>query len=139
MPVCAPKAHNEFRECHCTGKTMDRLVQPAILSILSEQDLHGYVIVQLLAESPMFGGHKPDATGVYRSLRQMEELGYVVSTWNASKSGPAKKLFHLTDGGRACMTRWIDTLTCYQAAVCELINMLQDASASGHIEADTQG
>ncbi|NTW29188.1 MAG: PadR family transcriptional regulator [Coriobacteriia bacterium] len=135
MPICAPKSDNEFRECCCTGKTLDRLVQPAILSILADEDLHGYAIVQLLAESPMFGGQKPDATGVYRSLRQMEELGYVDSVWNTSESGPAKKLFHLTDSGCACMARWVDTLTCYRAAVGELISMLRTAQAKNQVVA----
>ncbi|MGV8082621.1 MAG: PadR family transcriptional regulator [Coriobacteriia bacterium] len=140
MPVCAPKAHNEFRECRCTGKTLDRLVQPAILSILAEQDAHGYIIVQLLAESPMFNGQKPDSTGVYRSLRQMEELGYVEATWNLSETGPAKRLFRLTDAGRACMERWIDTLTCYRYAVDGLIDMLRAAidTESGEAEENAE-
>lgn len=137
MPVCAPKAHNEFRECRCTGKTLDRLVQPAILTILAEEDAHGYVIVQKLAESPMFNGQKPDSTGVYRSLRQMEELGYVESTWNSSKAGPAKRLFHLTEAGRMGMARWIDTLICYRSAVDGLVDMLRTATGGASSESLT--
>lgn len=104
------------------GKTLSRLSQPTILSIIaaSKEPLHGYVIVQLAAQSPMFGGNKPDATGVYRTLKQMEEKGLVSSEWDTPKAGPAKRMFVLTEDGRVCLRRWIDALACYQATIGEL-------------------
>lgn len=129
MPIpCAPKSENNYSECKCMGKNLDRLVQPAILSILTDGDLHGYMIVQRLTASPMFGGQKPDATGVYRSLKQMEESGYVKSEWETSQSGPARRLFHLTPEGHACIGRWADTLYCYHEAVGELLAMTKVAA-----------
>jgi DNA-binding PadR family transcriptional regulator len=87
--------------------SLDRLVQPAILIILVQGELHGYKIVQRIAELER---HRPDPTGVYRSLRSMEGRGLVVSEWRASDTGPARKSYRITEAGWECLERWIETL-----------------------------
>ncbi|MDR0349930.1 MAG: helix-turn-helix transcriptional regulator [Coriobacteriales bacterium] len=123
--ICNPKADGDLKPCAALGKTLSRLSQPTILTVLaaSEEPLHGYVIVQRAAQSPMFGGNKPDATGVYRTLRQMEENGFVTSQWETPQAGPAKRSFRLTDEGREALRRWIDSLACYTATINELREM----------------
>ena len=120
--VCNPKSSDELRECAQLGQTLSRLSQPTILTILaaSSEPLHGYVIVQKAAASPMFGGKKPDATGVYRTLKAMEVSGLVTSCWDTPAAGPAKRSFVLTDEGRQTLRRWIDSLACYQLTIGEL-------------------
>ena len=117
----APLPELKYQDCPCAGRNLDKLVQPAILTVLASEDVHGYVLVQRLAEMPMFRGQKPDATGVYRFLRQMEERELVTSTWDTSESGPAKRLYHLTATGRACLVRWVETLATYHTALGELL------------------
>lgn len=123
--VCKPKSEEIFTECSCMGKNLNRLMQPAILSILSASDepIHGYIIVQKLADSPMFGGQKPDAAGLYRTLKQMEAEGVAESAWDTSEQGPAKRRFIITEKGANALHRWVDTLACYQAAIGELREM----------------
>lgn len=120
--TCHPKSDGELRECAELGKSLSRLSQPTILTLLakSEKPLHGYIIVQQAASSPMFGGKKPDATGIYRALRRMEEAELVTSAWETPEEGSAKRLFTLTDKGRKCLRRWIDTLACYELTLEEL-------------------
>ncbi|MDR0501512.1 MAG: helix-turn-helix transcriptional regulator [Coriobacteriales bacterium] len=120
--VCSPQSNGELKECAVLGSTLSRLSQPTILTILaaSDEPLHGYIIVQRAADSPMFGGKKPDAAGVYRTLKNMEESNLVVSQWETPKAGPAKRMFMLTDNGRTTLRRWIDSLACYQATIEEL-------------------
>ncbi|MDR3307342.1 MAG: helix-turn-helix transcriptional regulator [Coriobacteriales bacterium] len=120
--VCSPKNDGELKECAQLGKSLSRLSQPTILTVLaaSDEPLHGYVIVQLAAASPMFGGTKPDATGVYRTLKQMEVNGLVTSQWDTPAAGPAKRSFTLTEVGRTCLRRWIDALACYQSVIGDL-------------------
>jgi len=127
--ICNPKADGDLKPCAALGKTLSRLSQPTILTILasSEVPLHGYVIVSKAAESPMFGGYKPDATGVYRALRQMEENGFVSSFWETPKAGPAKRSFELTVAGREELRRWIDSLACYMTTINELRILASDA------------
>jgi len=119
---CNPKTDADLNECAELGKSLSRLSQPTILTLLakSEQPMHGYIIVQQAATSPMFGGKKPDATGIYRALKRMEESGYVSSKWETPEEGSAKRLFTLTDKGRKCLRRWIDALACYELTLEEL-------------------
>jgi PadR family transcriptional regulator PadR len=119
-----------YEDCPCAGRNLDKLVQPAILTVLAREDAHGYVLVQRLADLPTFHGDKPDTTGVYRFLRQMEERGLVTSTWDTSETGPAKRLYHLTEAGRGCLGRWVDTLCTYHQALGELLEVARRASAS---------
>lgn len=80
----------------------------------SDEPLHGYLIVQRAAASPMFGGKKPDAAGVYRSLKRMEENELVRSEWDTPEEGSAKRIYSLTEKGKGCLRRWIDALACYK-------------------------
>lgn len=119
---CHPKSDEDLKECAELGKSLNRLSQPTILTLLaqSNEPMHGYIIVQQAANSPMFGGKKPDATGIYRALKRMEETGLVTSAWETPEEGSAKRLFSLTDKGRRCLRRWIDALACYQLTLGEL-------------------
>ncbi len=119
---CHPKSDEDMKECAELGKSLNRLSQPTILSILarSGKPMHGYVIVQEAAKSPMFGGKKPDATGIYRALKRMEKSGLVTSEWETPSEGSAKRMFSLTDKGFNCLRRWIDALACYELTIEEL-------------------
>lgn len=104
----------KFTNCACTGANLEKLIHPAILTLLVNEELHGYSIVQKLQDTCMFQGKKPDHSGVYRCLKQMEQGGYVNAAWDLSNSGPAKKLYKLTDDGLECLKTWINTLEDYQ-------------------------
>lgn len=120
--ACHPKSEEELNECSQLGKSLSRLTQPSILAALARSDKpqHGYLIIQEMTKSPMFGGSSPDPTGVYRILKQMENNGLVTSAWDTSESGPAKRCYSLTEEGRACLRRWVDALACYSASIQEL-------------------
>ena len=116
----------ELDDCPCTGRHLDRFIQAASLAALDAGPLHGYAMLEQLKATPMFDGHPPDSTGVYRVLNTMEERGLVVSQWDTTGSGPAKKLFCLTDSGRDCLARWLVTLHDHHARLGALIAALQD-------------
>ena len=100
--------------CPCTGENLEKLIHPAILTLLFDrEELHGYSIVQKLQETCMLQGKKPDPAGVYRCLKHMEQGGYVTAIWEVSSSGPARKLYKITDEGLACLKTWINTLESY--------------------------
>lgn len=120
--TCHPKSDEDLKECAELGKSLNRLSQPTILTLLAQagEPMHGYIIVQRAAHSPMFGGTKPDATGIYRALKRMEQAELVTSHWETPEEGSAKRQFVLTDKGRACLRRWIDALACYKLTIEEL-------------------
>ena len=127
--ACHPKSDNEMNECAVLGKSLSRLTQPSILTVLAVHDgpLHGYAIIQEMAQGPMYGGNAPDPTGIYRILKQMENNGLITSAWDTSESGPAKRCYDMTDEGRRCLRRWIDSLACYSASIQELRREAADA------------
>ena len=71
----------ELTDCPCSGVNLPRFVQPVILAMLAEGPLHGYLVAQQLAETPLFRKQPPDATGVYRVLKAMEQNGVLRSDW----------------------------------------------------------
>lgn len=75
-------------------------LQPCLLLLLREQDDHGYGLVARLR--PLHDGDG-DAGGVYRALRGMERHGLVLSEWQASEVGPARRTYRITAEGRACL------------------------------------
>lgn len=114
----------DFDQCICSGKTLGRLLRPAILAVLSQAPTHGYVLVQRMAELDLFAGGAPDPSGVYRTLKDMEKEGLVTSAWETGDSGPAKRRFELTGDGAACLLRWTSTLQQYRAQIDGLLGLL---------------
>jgi PadR family transcriptional regulator PadR len=119
-----PKA----RRCPCQGETLDRLLQPTMLVLLSRRALSGYRLLQALAGTPMFRGEKPDAAGVYRCLRGMSARGLVKGAWRVSRRGPAQRVYELTPAGARCLARWVSTLEAYRRDLAVLLSLVRKAS-----------
>lgn len=115
-------------KCACQGGTLMRFVQPIILSALAQSPDHGYDLLRKLGQTALWRDAKPDATGVYRVLREMEARGLISSTLDSAARGAmGKRVFAITDAGRACMDSWIDTLTDYRQGIDEVIDLLTSA------------
>lgn len=119
----------DLEECPCAGRTLDKLIQPAILVVLAEGPLHGYRLAERIGDLSMFGGQKPDASGVYRFLKTMERRGMVASSWTLSDSGPAKRSYQLTPAGERCLRQWITTLEGYREGINSLLKAARKAVA----------
>ena len=115
--------------CPCTGGTLDKLIQPAILAVLAKGPLHGYKLAERIGRMPLFRGQKPDVSGVYRALKAMESKDLVVSSWDLSENGPAKKSYRLTEAGGQCLFRWIETLKQYRQGITVLLKTARAAVA----------
>ena len=113
------------RICACEGHTLDRLLQPTVIACLAKSPLHGYSLVKQLADSSMMRGVNPDRTGLYRLLTSMEEQGLVTHQVADSEFGPSKRVYELTDQGRCCFAKWINTLDRYQQSIGELVDMMR--------------
>ncbi|MEU2563896.1 PadR family transcriptional regulator [Streptomyces longispororuber] len=70
-------------------------VRASILALLKDRPMHGYEMIQEIAERSG-GAWKPSPGSVYPTLQLLEDEGLIAS---ASEGG--KKLFSLTDSGRA--------------------------------------
>jgi PadR family transcriptional regulator PadR len=86
-----------------------RMVEPCLLTLLQEAPRHGYELISTLERF----GLEPemlDSAMVYRTLRQMEQAGWVVSTWETSGTGPARRVYDVTAAGREALVRWREQL-----------------------------
>lgn len=82
-------------------------IRPCLLLLLSEQPSHGYDLLERLGR---LGLHAIDPGGLYRALRAMEQEGLVVSRWEPSDVGPARRTYRTTDEGRDWLHAWAGTL-----------------------------
>jgi len=114
--------------CPCTGETLDKQIQPAILAVLAEGPMHGYGLAERIGALPAFAGNKPDVSGVYRFLKAMEGKGLVLSSWDLSETGPAKKTYEITAAGNRCLCRWVRTLEEYRAVITALLDTVRKAA-----------
>jgi poly-beta-hydroxybutyrate-responsive repressor len=90
---------------------LSRLIEPAVLYFLGTgAAAHGY---DLLAEVNSLGltETQVDPGAIYRALRQLESDGAVVSTWDTSGGGPARRNYELTDLGRARLASWVQVIS----------------------------
>lgn len=109
-------------KCSCKGYNLDKLLQPNILILLAKQNLHGYSIIQELENKDLFNGERADNTGIYRTLNMLEEKGLVKSEWELESTGPAKKVYHITEAGLDCLGNWVVTLETYNKTIHMIID-----------------
>ena len=69
-----------------------------ILDVLAVGPRHGYGISQALVAA---GLQPVKGAQLYPTLVRLEDEGAIVSTWEESGSGPARKVYELTGQGRA--------------------------------------
>ena len=87
---------------------------PWVLLVLKQWSLHGYLILQQL-ERMGFSGI--DHATLYRELRRLESQGFVTSEWEAGDSGPARRVYSITDAGEEMLLGWTEVVSGYQRMI----------------------
>jgi PadR family transcriptional regulator PadR len=82
--------------CPSHGVPVRGLLSLAILSLIKKKVMHGAEVHRLLKEK--FGIEVPKSI-VYVLLRRLEYLGFVTSKWETEESGPARRVYMITDEG----------------------------------------
>ncbi len=93
----------DHEHCHCRGGHVQGFVRPRLLLQLSKNPSHGYELLEVLESENL---PTPDPSTLYRILRQFEEDGVVRSAWDTSSSGPARRVYELTDEGVEYLHAW---------------------------------
>lgn len=87
-----------------------RFVEPVLLFLLKRKGhSYGYELSGELAEYALTDA-EIEAAALYRSLRQLEKNGFVRSEWDSGHSGPARRLYMLTELGELHLEEWITVL-----------------------------
>ena len=107
-------------------------VRSAALSLLSEAPLHGYQIMQEIAQRSD-GAWQPSPGSVYPALQLLEDEGLI-----RAESADGKRVFHLTDEGRAYAEEhreeldavWSTVTGGHETAVWELRDLVGQVAAA---------
>ena len=88
------------------GHHMRRFMEICLLELLRAGTAHGYALAERLGGF----GFAPDElkySTLYRTLRSMEQSGWVESFWESGGQGPKKRVYSLTQQGHAALDEWI--------------------------------
>jgi DNA-binding PadR family transcriptional regulator len=75
--------------------------------LLARKSAHGYELLEEL-RNLFFQGEALDPSLVYRSLRKMEEDGFILSEWATGGSGPARRVYTITEEGKVALALWAE-------------------------------
>ncbi len=103
---------NRRRRCKGRGcdQRMRKFLDPTLLLLLAESPAHGYT---LLGRMDNFNLDFLNPAVIYRALRQMEDKGWVTSSWDTEHTeGPPRRVYAITALGKevlACCARQLET------------------------------
>lgn len=98
---------NQGAPCACAMVKLYRFTEPVLLLLLRKKgQAYGYELVQEVNEHALTGS-TIERGAVYRTLRTLEANGHVLSDWDVSGSGPARRHYRLTMRGEEHLQEWV--------------------------------
>ena len=98
------------------------LLEPALLILINEQARHGYF---LMSELEMLGMGTINPSVIYRTLRELEVLGWILSDWQTEQTqGPPRRVYYLTDRGKNILNAWKNELEKARISIDQLIGRI---------------
>jgi len=82
-----------------------RWIEPFVLAMLARRDTYGYAVLGRLDEMHISNGPL-DVGLVYRTLRDLERIGLVSSSWADESSGPRRRAYQLSEAGYQALDDW---------------------------------
>lgn len=103
------------------GKKLPKnFMTPWVLLVLKQWNIHGYLIMQYLNQ---MGFSEVDHATLYKELRRLESDGYIESEWQTEGSGPAKRVYKITEAGEELLLGWTDVVSGYQRMINGFFDM----------------
>lgn len=97
---------------------------PWILLLLKQWKAHGYVLMQYLNQ---MGFPAVDHATLYKELRNLDKEGFISSEWETGGSGPAKRVYSITDAGEEVLRGYADVIAGYQRMVNGFFDLYAEA------------
>ncbi len=102
----APRIRTDGPPGTCAMGNIYRFIEPALLMMLHEKSQsYGYELAEGISVYALTDS-QVDRSALYRTLRTLEENGYVRSKWEVKGPGPARRLYSLTESGREHLSEW---------------------------------
>jgi poly-beta-hydroxybutyrate-responsive repressor len=98
-----------------------RFVEPVVLYMLRENGAtHGYQLAVSLQQHALTDT-EIEGAAMYRTLRRLEEHGYVSSKWGIQSRGPARRIYSLTKDGEQHLEEWAQVLEHLSKSMVEFV------------------
>jgi PadR family transcriptional regulator, regulatory protein PadR len=114
-----------------------RFVEPVVLFLLKcKGRSYGYELSSKLAEHAITDA-EIEGAALYRTLRQLEKNGFVRSEWDSAHSGPARRVYMLTELGEMHLEEWVTVLGHLSASMAHFVLdvQLESSECETHEEA----
>jgi PadR family transcriptional regulator, regulatory protein PadR len=128
--------HPKDYPCTCAMGNLYRFVEPVLLFLLKRKgQSYGYELSGELADCALTDA-EIEAAALYRTLRQLEKNGFVRSEWDSGHSGPARRLFMLTELGEQHLEEWLAVLDHLSKSMARFVGIarLQSSEVETHEE-----
>jgi DNA-binding PadR family transcriptional regulator len=107
-----------------------RFVEPVLLFLIKRRGRsYGYELASDLPEYALTGA-EIEVAALYRTLRQLEENGCVESEWDLEHTGPARRVYRLSQHGEEHLKEWMQVLDYMSDAMQRLIGGYRERGGS---------
>lgn len=115
---------NGHGACCCSeGGRMHGFMETCLLLLLRDRQDHGYALAEQLGN---FGFGDVNVSTLYRVMRRMENEGCVTSSWEEGGKGPQKRVYAITDKGRAALEGQIEKFEQRRTCIDALLRAYAD-------------
>ncbi|HVP51912.1 MAG TPA: helix-turn-helix transcriptional regulator [Terriglobales bacterium] len=105
-----------------------RFVEPVLLLMLEKKGRsYGYELCNNLSDYA-FTDAEIERAALYRTLRRLEDNGYVLSDWETDHAGPARRVYSLTEEGQQHLRDWAQVLTKVTRSMSRFLHLVGAAS-----------
>jgi DNA-binding PadR family transcriptional regulator len=102
--------HPSEYPCTCAMGHLYRFVEPVVLLLLKKKgQSYGYDLGRELKNHALTDA-EVERAALYRTLRNLETNGNVVSQWKMESNGPARRIYKLTRKGERHLAEWAEVL-----------------------------
>ncbi|KIH76013.1 hypothetical protein GFER_13350 [Geoalkalibacter ferrihydriticus DSM 17813] len=108
-----------------------RFIEPVVLFLLREkQGSYGYELVGEL-QAHALTDTRIEKGALYRTLRALEDNGHVVSNWETTGAGPARRHYQLTSSGARHLEEWAEVLDNLARSMTHFVGEIRDRGRGG--------
>jgi poly-beta-hydroxybutyrate-responsive repressor len=115
-----------------------RFVEPVVLLLLKKKhSSYGYELSHALQDHALTDA-EVERAALYRTLRQLEANGNVVSEWETDRGGPARRVYSLTPAGEHHLTEWAVVLEHLSKSMAGFVKAAHACETAPRARSDTR-
>jgi len=131
MPRNKNCGHGRDYPCTCAMGNLYRFVEPVVLLLLKKKgSSYGYDLGNDLQEHALTDA-AIERAALYRTLRNLETNGNVVSEWETDQGGPARRVYKLTRKGEEHVQEWAAVLDHVASAMARFVKETRALAGGG--------